>query len=690
MSIDFSRNNLDRETSPYLLQHQDNPVHWQAWSQAALDAARRQNKPILLSVGYAACHWCHVMAHESFENEAIAALMNDMFINIKVDREERPDIDTIYQSALQLLNQQGGWPLTMFLTPEGRPFWGGTYFPPVPRHGSPSFPAILERVKEVWDTDQGTIEANVTGISNALNEISVIKKADHQPDITPDLLDQMADQLMRLIDEERGGIGGAPKFPNVPVLEMIWRRYLRDGSANAAHAVLNSLTQMAQGGIYDHLGGGFARYSVDDMWLVPHFEKMLYDNSALMLLMTDVWRQTGNWLMKQRVAETADWVCREMIAEGGGFAATLDADSEGVEGKFYVWAPDEVLDVLGPDADLFMAIYDVSEHGNFEGSNILNRLNSLSRLTDEEEEHLSICRQKLLDRRAGRIRPGWDDKVLADWNGMMITAMVDAGMTFGRADWVDAARRAYDFIVTNMKTEDGRLHHSFRRGEARHTGTLDDHAAMIRGALAIYEATADRAALDQAREWAALTGQKFMHSDSGSCFLTATDAEALIVRTLSLADNATPNGNGIMMDNLIRLHRATGEDVYRQWLDKLAATFAGQATKNFYPLATGLNAIGGDMIPTDVVIIGPAGEDRQGMAETVWASADINRWLIEVGLTETVPKSHPAYGKALLDGKVTAYVCHNRSCSLPLTKPEDVIAELRRVAGGGTENAGTA
>lgn len=690
MSIDFSRNNLDRETSPYLLQHQDNPVHWQAWSQAALDAARRQNKPILLSVGYAACHWCHVMAHESFENDAIAALMNDMFINIKVDREERPDIDTIYQSALQLLNQQGGWPLTMFLTPEGRPFWGGTYFPPVPRHGSPSFPAILERVKEVWDTDQATIEANVTGISNALNEISVIRKADHQPEITPNLLDQMADQLMRLIDEERGGIGGAPKFPNVPVLELIWRRYLRDGNANAAHAVLNSLTHMAQGGIYDHLGGGFARYSVDDTWLVPHFEKMLYDNSALMLLMTDVWRQTGNWLMKQRVAETADWVCREMIAEGGGFAATLDADSEGVEGKFYVWAPDEILDVLGPDADLFMAIYDVSEDGNFEGSNILNRLNSLSRLTDEEEEHLTACRQKLLDRRASRIRPGWDDKVLADWNGMMITAMVDAGMTFGRSDWVDAARRAYDFIVDNMKAEDGRLYHSFRRGEARHTGTLDDHAAMIRGALAIYEATANRAALDQAREWAALTGQKFMHSDSGSCFLTADDAEALIVRTLSLADNATPNGNGIMMDNLIRLHRATGEDVYRQWLDKLAATFAGQATKNFYPLATGLNAIGGDMIPTDVVIIGPAGDDRQKMAETVWASADINRWLIQVGLTETVPKSHPAYGKSLVDGKVTAYVCHNRSCSLPLTKPEDVIAELRRVAGGGTENAGTA
>ncbi|WP_416898909.1 MAG: thioredoxin domain-containing protein [Minwuia sp.] len=678
MAPDIDRNNLALSTSPYLLQHADNPVHWQMWSAEALAAAQAADKPILLSVGYAACHWCHVMAHESFEDDATAAVMNELFVNIKVDREERPDIDTIYMTALHMLGEQGGWPLTMFLTPEGRPFWGGTYFPPESRYGRPGFTDVLKRVREVYDDDREAILTNAGKIADALAGHAQLKPSESRPQITPNLLDQVGERLLQEVDPDQGGIGGAPKFPQIPAFELIWRRHLRTGDVNARHAVLNTLVRMSQGGIYDHLGGGFARYSVDAEWLVPHFEKMLYDNSALMMLMSQVWRRERLPILEQRVRETAEWLLREMIAENGAFASTLDADSEGEEGKFYVWSKAEVEEVLDADeAALFCRHYDITEGGNFEGMNIPNRRLEPDLKDPETEARLDAARAKLLARRAGRIRPGWDDKVLADWNGMMIAAMTEAGMTFGEPGWIEAAARAFDAVRRDLDAGNGRLWHAWRRGSAQNTGMLDDYAGMIRGALALFEATGDNACVGQAVTWAETLDAHFRDPASGAWFMTADDAEALIVRTLSLADNATPNGNGVMIENLSRLWRLTGDAGWRERLDAVAGAVADQITRNFFPVASALNGIAFDMAAQDVVVMGePGAEDTVALLAAV-TEAGPDRLLIQVAPGGALPDGHPAHGRSLQDGRATAWVCREMVCGLPITDPKALATELR-------------
>ncbi len=421
MSASPAENRLARETSPYLLQHRDNPVHWWAWGPDALAEAKATGKPILLSVGYAACHWCHVMAHESFEDEATAAQMNDLFVNIKVDREERPDIDAIYMRALHSLGEQGGWPLTMFLDSEARPFWGGTYFPPEPRFGRPSFKHVLTEVSRIYREEPDKISHNAGLLVQALGER---ERSDARPNITDTALADLTKRMVNAVDMRRGGLSGAPKFPQWSFFWLLWRGAIRFRDESAKRAVDITLTNICQGGIYDHLGGGFSRYSVDERWLAPHFEKMLYDNALLIDLMCEAYREDRNELYKVRIEETVDWLLREMIAEGGGFAASLDADSEGEEGKFYVWSKAEIVEVLGEaDAKTFAEIYDVTGEGNWEGHTILNRLHTLELRSPEEEKSLAAMRAKLLERRAGRIRPGWDDKVLADWNGLMIAAL---------------------------------------------------------------------------------------------------------------------------------------------------------------------------------------------------------------------------------------------------------------------------
>jgi uncharacterized protein YyaL (SSP411 family) len=407
MSEAKGENRLGRETSPYLLQHKDNPVHWWAWGPEALAEARLTGKPILLSVGYAACHWCHVMAHESFEDEETARLMNDLFVNIKVDREERPDIDAIYMDALHRTGEHGGWPLTMFLDADARPFWGGTYFPPTPRWGKPSFRHVLSEVSRIYQAEPDKVRHNAEAITALLREDAEIGV---RAEITDPLLSDLTSRLVRAVDMRHGGLQGAPKFPQWSFFWLLWRGAIRYRQTQARSAVETTLTHICQGGIYDHLGGGFARYSVDERWLVPHFEKMLYDNALLIDLMTEVYRETANPLFKTRIAETVAWVEREMIAEGGGFAASLDADSEGEEGKFYVWSREEVLALLGAeDCAWFCEVYDVTEEGNFEGRNILNRLGSLELLSEEEEARLARTRTVLLGARGRRVRPGWDD-----------------------------------------------------------------------------------------------------------------------------------------------------------------------------------------------------------------------------------------------------------------------------------------
>ncbi len=437
----MSENRLGKETSPYLLQHKDNPVHWWAWGPEALAESKRSGKPIMLSVGYAACHWCHVMAHESFEDEATAAVMNELFVNIKVDREERPDIDAIYMGALHALGVQGGWPLTMFLDQEARPVWGGTYFPKDNRFGRPSFVDVLERVSTVFREEPEKVAENARALTEALQE-----RREGSSAITIDdrLLKDLTMRMVPAVDPVHGGLQGAPKFPQWSFFWLLWRGGIRYDHAPARAAVTLTLDNICQGGIYDHLGGGFARYSVDEYWLAPHFEKMLYDNALLIELMTEVYRETSSPLYRARIAETVAWLEREMIAEGGGFAASLDADSEGEEGKFYVWTLDEILAVLGEvDGRHFAEAYDVSADGNWEGHTILNRLRKLELGADAEEVRLADLRAKLLAARDKRVRPGWDDKVLADWNGLMIAALARAATVFEQPKWLDLGQARF-------------------------------------------------------------------------------------------------------------------------------------------------------------------------------------------------------------------------------------------------------
>lgn len=676
---EFQRNNLDRETSPYLLQHKDNPVHWQAWSQAAIAEAERLGKPILLSVGYAACHWCHVMAHESFEDEATAAVMNAHFINIKVDREERPDIDAIYQSALALLGEQGGWPLTMFLNGRAEPFWGGTYFPPEPRFGRPAFVDVLHRVTEIYRDDPATIEKNRTALIQALHDRARPSAGDTAPPVVSDaLLNQIAERLLREIDTVHGGIGRAPKFPQTYLLELIWRAYLRTGDRRFRDGVMLTLDKMCQGGIYDHLGGGFARYATDDAWLVPHFEKMLYDNALLLDLLATIDASEKNPLYEARVAETADWILREMTTPEGGFAAAWDADSEGAEGKYYVWNETEIDQTLGADSALFKATYDVTADGNWEDHTILNRSSGLKLGTEDEEAVLARLRALLKAHRDKRIKPGFDDKILADWNGLAIAALASAGVQYNRADWIEAARRAFDFITTAMRRADGGLHHSWRLNQAKHFALLDDYAAMSRAALRLFEISGETRYLKSAQDWTAYLDKYFWDAIHGGYFFTGSDGETLITRTRHASDNAVPSGNGMMLEVLMKLFLLTGEDGYRQKAEALQNAFAPELARNFFPLGTYLNAAERALNPVSVAIIGPLAQDgTKALVRTAMAVRSVYATLHPLAPEQRFPKHHPAQGKQMIGGQATAYVCRGPTCSMPVTTANALEALLR-------------
>ena len=664
MTADLSRNALGEATSPYLLQHRDNPVHWQSWGPDALAAAKAQDKPILLSVGYAACHWCHVMASESFENPAIAAVMNQHFVNIKVDREERPDIDAIYMHALHMMGEQGGWPLTMFLTSDGEPFWGGTYFPPTARYGRPGFPQILEAIAEAYRKDKDTIGKNVAALRQGLAQLAA-PQAGQAIDLA--MIDQVATRLTQEIDGVHGGIGQAPKFPQGPVLELLWRAGAR-GKTAARDAVLLTLDHIAQGGIYDHAGGGFARYSVDARWLAPHFEKMLYDNALLIERYCTAYQATQKPLYAERVAETIGWLVREMRLPEGGFASSLDADSEHVEGKFYVWDEAEIDAVLGPRTARFKQFYDVSAGGNWEEHNILNRLDHIERADEATERALAEDRAKLLAARAARVRPGIDDKVLADWNGLMIAALVDAALVFDRPDWLDLARGAFDFVVTAMSDKDGRLFHSWR-GRAQHRAILDDYANMSRAGLALYEATGDSRILAQVKNWVALASKHYA-DPRGGFFFTADDAESLIARAKNALDQPNPSGNGTLAAVLARLYYLTGDEDYRKAAQATLDAFAGAARQNLFGHTTLLNAAELLLNGLQVVIVGDRGAaDTTALLGAVYRHNLPNRIVSVIAPGASLPASHPAAGKDQIGGKATAYVCEGPVCSLPLSDP---------------------
>ena len=666
------QNRLAHETSPYLLQHKHNPVDWWPWGTEALAEAKRTNKPILLSVGYAACHWCHVMAHESFEDAKTAEVMNDLFVNIKVDREERPDIDQIYMSALHHLGEHGGWPLTMFLTPNAEPFWGGTYFPNTARYGKPAFADVLREVERVFRENPQSVEQNRSALMARL--MASARPTERVVIAAPDL-DRAADQLLSLIDPVNGGIRGAPKFPQSMMLEFLWRAGERTNNNRRFAAVELTLARICEGGIYDHLGGGFSRYSVDERWLVPHFEKMLYDNALLLELLAVAYLRSRNDLFRRRARETVAWLTREMTTPEGAFCASLDADSEGEEGKFYVWSLDEVTSALGSDeAAFFAAHYDVTAEGNFEGHNILNRLKHIPR-SMEDEQRLTPSREKLLSLREKRVRPGLDDKILADWNGLMIAALVNAGLALDEPLWLEMAARAFLFIDAKMAHGD-RLGHSWRAGKLLVPGLASDHAAMIRAALALHEATGEEAYLERALAWQATLDRHYANPENGGYFLTADDAVGLVVRPNSTSDDATPNPNALAAQNLIRLALFTGQHAWRDKADRLFEGMAASAGENLYAHLALLNALDLRLRGAEIVV---AGEDER--ANELLAAARKLAFFDRVVLraSPALAPEHPAHDKVDVAAQSAAFICVGETCSLPVREP-DAIAEAVRAA----------
>ena len=562
-------NLLADETSPYLLQHAHNPVHWRPWGPEALAEAKRRDCPILLSVGYAACHWCHVMAHESFEDAETAKRMNELFVNVKVDREERPDIDHIYMTALHALGQQGGWPMTMFLDPDGKPMYGGTYWPPEPRWGRPSFRQILEGVNAAWRTRRAEMEQNGAALFEHLAQLSAPSPG---RGLTPDDLTRAGDGLLRAVDPVHGGIGGAPKFPNAPIFRFFWNEMFRRRDPKFGEAVRTLLEAMSAGGIYDHLGGGYARYSTDAEWLVPHFEKMLYDNAQILELMAQVHALWPDQTFAERARETVGWLFREMRA-GDAFAASLDADQDGEEGAFYVWREEEIDAALGEASPYFKAAYDVTPDGNWEGRTVLRRLAAPG--SAEEEAELAASRAALFALRETRARPGRDDKVLADWNGLTIAALARASAAFREPVWLAPARAAFDFVSATLRDHDGRLLHAWRDGRPGARALLDDCASMARAALALFEASGDPRDLTAARRLASEALDLF-GDGAGGVFLTAKDAADVPgARPRQAHDGATPSGVGLLTEVFAKLWHLTNEARWREAADGLIRAFSG-------------------------------------------------------------------------------------------------------------------
>jgi uncharacterized protein YyaL (SSP411 family) len=670
----MSENRLADSSSPYLRQHADNPVHWWPWQPEAFAEARKRNVPVHLSIGYAACHWCHVMAHESFSDPGVAAYLNEGFVNIKVDREERPDIDQIYMAALHALGQQGGWPLTMFLSPDGEPFWGGTYFPPQPRHGLPGFHQILQAIALAWQNQDDAVTVNREAILNHLKQNDAMRTVEAAD--AP--IDESAARIVSLWDRENGGMRGAPKFPMSPLLDHLWRSALRTGNADYEAAVLTTLRSLCQGGIYDHVGGGFARYAVDAQWLIPHFEKMLSDNGQLLNLLSLAYARTGEDLFRVRIEETINWLGREMTLPGGAFAASLDADTDGEEGLTYLWTPAEIHAVLGPDdAETFIAVYGVTGRGNFEGKTNLNRLSASSRTWrgDAEEAALAVMREKLYRHRIDRPQPARDDKVLADWNGAAIAGIVRAAQTLDRSDWLVMAETAYRFIATEMMDGEN-LFHAWFDGRPTAVGLATDYAWMTAAALALHAATGDAGRLAEACRFHQTLSDRFYDTGNGTCYLTDSEVE-LIIRPLSINDEAMPSATGILAQQAMALFHLTGDPAHLRTADTIAAKRAGQIGQNIIGTAS-IQAGLDSHRRTRLAIITGNGANGAALKKAIMAEGDPALVLIAPDDLSHLPAGHPAHGKAASGSAPALYLCDAYSCQAPVTSPEDAVGLLAR------------
>jgi uncharacterized protein len=687
---DVMSNRLARESSPYLRQHADNPVDWYPWGDEALERARSEDRPILLSVGYSSCHWCHVMERESFEDGSIAALMNQRFVNVKVDREERPDVDQIYMKAVQAMTGRGGWPMTVFLTPEQVPFFGGTYYPPEPRPGMPSFPQILHAVSDAWENRRDDVLAGSERLLEALDRS--LGGTDHASAGT-ETLERASRTLAAQYDATHGGFGQAPKFPQPVTLEFLMRHHARTGEPAALEMAVHTLRRMAAGGMRDHLAGGFHRYSVDARWLVPHFEKMLYDNALLARAFLDAYRLTDSDDLRDVAVETLDYVATDLRHEQGGFFAARDADSEGVEGRFYVWTKEEVDDVIGAeDAALFARLYDVTPGGNFEGRTILHvphGISALARAEDigegELERRMTRAREALLRRRDEREAPFRDEKVIVAWNGLAIRAFAEAGAALGREDYVARAEEAADFVWSVLRSNDhgpGRvgLLHSWIDGQVGGPAFLDDHAGLGNALLALHAATLERRWLDAAVELCDEIVERFWDDESGTIYDTAHDAERLIVRPRDPMDNATPSGPSLAAELLQRAGRIMDRDRYagiaRRIVDREAESLArfGPAFGRMLSVLEEMEAE-----PTEIVIVGSEDDTTRALVRA--AHAQLLPGLVLAGRhhTDPPPDSPLLEGRTPREGAPTAWVCRAYACRLPVTTPEGIREQLEEL-----------
>ena len=668
----MSQNQLADATSPYLLQHAANPVHWRQWGPPALAEAKRRDCPLLISIGYAACHWCHVMAHESFEDPVIAALMNERFVNIKIDREERPDIDHVYMSALHAMGEQGGWPLTMFAAPDGAPMFGGTYWPPEARWGRPSFKQILDAVDRAWRDKRPALLAQGVEL---LAHIAAQTQANPGGDIGPADLDRAAVSLLRLTDPINGGIGDAPKFPNAPIFRFLWSEHFRTGDALAGEAVHRLLSALCAGGIYDHLGGGFARYSTDAQWHVPHFEKMLYDNAQILELLALAHARRPSPIYAERARQTFEWLMREMRV-GDAFAAAQDADQEGEEGKFFVWTSAEIETALGPAAPAFCAAYDVRKAGNWEGRNVLRRLTPLG--SPDEEAALAKARTALFALREARAKPARDDKVLADWNALMIVALARASAAFDAPDFLDAARKAFAFLDHNLRDDKAELIHSWRAQRMGAAAFLDDYAALACAALALFEASGERALLARAVALALEARTRFGAPDGGYYMTSEAAHDAPGARPRLVHDGVCPSGLSLMAQALVRLYHLTGSP---QWREAALGIFrsASGAAQGLAQSPSLLAAA--DFLERGELVVVTGELDNAtaaALAQVALAWGDPATCVLRAGASPDWPQDSPAHGKIEANASPAAYVCRGSTCSLPVATPEALRQALAR------------
>ena len=676
-------NRLAAESSPYLLQHADNPVDWHPWGEEAFALARRTDRPVLLSIGYAACHWCHVMAHESFEDETTARIMNDLFVNVKVDREERPDVDSIYMQAVQAISGHGGWPMTMFLTPDGVPFYGGTYYPPDDRMGMPSFRRVLVSVSEAWKHKRADVLKGAESLRGIYAASEGPTAAGHALSATT--LAETVRATRNWYDLKHGGFGAAPKFPQAMVLDALLRHWARTGDIEFLRLVRHAMAKMAGGGLYDQLGGGFHRYTVDAVWLVPHFEKMLYDNALLARLAVHLWQATGDAEARRVAEETFAWLRREMTDPAGGWYSSLDADSEGHEGKFYVWSLDEIRRLLGADAAIAEAHWGISSGGNFEGTNILHVALPLDEAAAQcamshaaAAEAIARAKATLFAARAPRERPGRDEKVLAGWNGLMLRAVAEGARAFDDATLRADAVRAGAFLRDAM-IRDGRVLRSWSRGEARIPGFLEDHAALGLGFVALYQLTFERPWLDLALTLARSTVEWFWDDDVGAFFDTARDAERLVTRPRDVIDNAIPSGTSLAVELQLIAAEYTGDQAMRRRAEYVLATMTEPLRRA--PLAFGHLLGVADMAVHGATELALAG-DPHAPAFSALAQAAATSYapslVLAGGFGAAAAELPLLEGRVAPEGGALAFVCERYACELPISDPATLRTRLAR------------